>query len=68
MTMYGMRDHYRQTTYDWRSRLRQNKDLIVKKWGAAVFEDYDRYLSTCVKSFEKNWQSLHQFSLRRLGN
>ncbi|MEZ4749738.1 MAG: hypothetical protein R3B54_03655 [Bdellovibrionota bacterium] len=40
--------------------------MIREKWGSQVYEDYDRYLSTCIKAFENNWQSLHQYSLKRL--
>jgi cyclopropane-fatty-acyl-phospholipid synthase len=31
-----------------------------------VYDDYERYLSTCVKGFEKHYQSLAQYSLRRI--
>lgn len=64
--MKARRPHYRETTWHWRERLRQHEKEIVQKWGKQVFVDYDRYLSTCIKSFEQNWQSLHQFSLKRL--
>ena len=66
MEMKSRRMHYRETTWHWRDRLRKNETLIREKWGSQVFEDYDRYLSTCVKAFENCWQSLHQFSLKRL--
>ena len=47
-------------------RLRKNDALIRSKWGDKVFEDYDRYLSTCVTGFEKHYQSLAQYSLKRI--
>jgi cyclopropane-fatty-acyl-phospholipid synthase len=31
-----------------------------------VFDDYDRYLSTCVRAFDKFYSSLAQYELRRL--
>jgi cyclopropane-fatty-acyl-phospholipid synthase len=37
-----------------------------QKWGDQVFEDYDRYLSTCVTAFDKHYSSLAQYSLRRI--
>ena len=41
-------------------------DVILKKWGQQVFDDYDRYLSTCVYAFDKHYQSLAQYQLRRI--
>jgi len=64
--LYSMRDHYRATTAEWLARLRKHEGVIREKWGNQVFVDYDRYLSTCVEAFINNWQSLHQYSLRRL--
>jgi cyclopropane-fatty-acyl-phospholipid synthase len=66
MEMYSMRDDYKKTTQEWLNRLERNEAKVLQKWGKQVYGDYVRYLSTCVKAFEKNWQSLHQFSLRRL--
>ncbi len=66
MEMKSRRRHYRQTTFQWREGLRKHEKEIRAKWGDQVFVDYDRYLTTCVKAFEQNWQSLHQFSLKRL--
>ncbi len=66
--MHSMRDHYRATCAAWLAGLRKHESVIREKWGSQVYTDYDRYLSTCVKAFIENWQSLHQFSLRRLGN
>jgi cyclopropane-fatty-acyl-phospholipid synthase len=61
-----MRDHYRKTTEHWLMRLEKNEKLIRKNFGDPVYEDYQRYLSTCIRAFINHWQSLHQFSLRRL--
>lgn len=57
---------YKRTTEHWRQRLRDHEKLIRERWGAQVFEDYDRYLSTCVRAFEMHYQSLAQYSLRRI--
>jgi cyclopropane-fatty-acyl-phospholipid synthase len=58
--------HYKRTTEHWRQRLRDHEQVIVEKWGRKLFDDYDRYLSTCVRGFEMHYQSLAQYSLRRI--
>jgi cyclopropane-fatty-acyl-phospholipid synthase len=60
------REDYKKTCEHWRSRLRDHKELITQKWGAQLFIDYDRYLSTCVRGFEMHYQSLAQYSLKRI--
>ncbi|WP_411888286.1 class I SAM-dependent methyltransferase [Hydrocarboniphaga effusa] len=60
------REHYARTTTEWRARLRQNEGQIRENWGDAVYVEYERYLSACVMAFEEGYQSLAQFSLRRL--
>ena len=64
--MHSRRLHYRRTTFEWRRRLRDHEAEIRQKWGSQVFEDYDRYLSTCVTAFDKHYSSLAQYSLRRI--
>lgn len=58
--------HYQKTCTHWRQRLRDHEKVIRDKWGAKVFEDYDRYLSTCIRAFDMHYQSLAQYSLRRI--
>lgn len=58
--------HYERTTFLWRERLRKNEKKIRATWGDKVFDDYDRYLSTCVTGFQKHYQSLAQYSLKRI--
>jgi cyclopropane-fatty-acyl-phospholipid synthase len=60
------REHYGRTCEHWRSRLRDHQDVITARWGAKLFADYDRYLSTCIRGFEMHYQSLAQYSLRRI--
>lgn len=57
---------YLKTTWHWRDRLRKNEARIRAQWGDKTYEDYDRYLSTCVRGFEKHYQSLAQYSLKRI--
>jgi cyclopropane-fatty-acyl-phospholipid synthase len=66
MEMKTRREHYGKTCWHWRDRLRKNEALIRQKWGDKTFDDYDRYLSTCVRGFDKHYQSLAQWSLRRI--
>ena len=58
--------HYLRTCEHWRQRLRDHEAVIKERWGAQLFADYDRYLSTCVRGFEMHYQSLAQYSLRRI--
>jgi cyclopropane-fatty-acyl-phospholipid synthase len=60
------REDYRRTTTLWRERLRTHEATIRDRWGDRVFEDYDRYLSTCIRAFARHYQSLAQWSLRRI--
>jgi cyclopropane-fatty-acyl-phospholipid synthase len=63
--MRTQRESYGRTTGEWLRRLRANEKLIRGKWGDQVFEDYDRYLRTCVKAFDSHWSSDVQMKLRR---
>jgi cyclopropane-fatty-acyl-phospholipid synthase len=60
------RTDYQKTCQAWLDRLRDHEGVIKKKWGDQVFVDYDRYLSTCVWAFDKHYQSLAQYSLKRI--
>ena len=64
--MHSRRMDYRRTTHEWRKRLRDHEVEIREKWGDQVFDDYDRYLSTCVNAFDKHYSSLAQYALRRI--
>lgn len=68
MEVQTRRLHYKRTCEHWRQRMRDHKDLIVARWGQKLFDDYDRYLSTCVTGFEKHYQSLAQYQLKRIDN
>ena len=60
------RTDYQKTCQHWLDRMRDHKDVILAKWGQQTFDDYDRYLSTCVYAFDKHYQSLAQYQLRRI--
>jgi cyclopropane-fatty-acyl-phospholipid synthase len=63
--MRTQRESYGKTTGEWLRRLRANEKTIRGQWGDQVFDDYDRYLRTCVKAFESHWSSDVQMKLRR---
>ena len=54
-------------------RFRLNETKIKEKWGAmkmsdggTVWDNYERYLSTCVKAFANHWSSDVQMKLRQI--
>ena len=57
---------YGKTTAEWLRRMKMNEDLIRTKYGNKTYDDYDRYLSTCVKAFANHWSSDVQMKLRRI--
>lgn len=60
------RDDYRRTCEAWLSRLRDNESIIRARFGGERFEEYQRYLAACVRSFTMGYVSLCRFSLRRI--
>ena len=62
--MRTQRTCYGKTTGEWLRRLRANEAEIRETYGDAVFDDYDRYLRTCVKAFDSEWSSDVQMKLR----
>ncbi|MGC6491246.1 MAG: class I SAM-dependent methyltransferase [Myxococcota bacterium] len=60
------RTDYRKTTAEWLRRMRMHEDHIRKTWGDQLFDDYDRYLSTCVRGFDLFWCGDVQMKLRRV--
>src|SRR5262245_5267153 len=60
------REHYQRTTAEWLRRMKLQEKTIRQKWGDKVFDDYDRYLSTCVRAFDMHYSSLAQYELRRI--
>jgi cyclopropane-fatty-acyl-phospholipid synthase len=59
------RESYGKTTAEWLRRLKLNESVIRERWGDIVFNDYERYLSTCVKGFANEWSSDVQMKLRQ---
>lgn len=60
------REDYGKTTAEWLRRLRLHEARIRREWGDALFADYERYLSTCVRAFANHWSSDVQMKLRHI--
>lgn len=66
ITVKQRRRDYQRTTAEWLRRMKVHEAKIRETWGDKVFDDYDRYLSTCVRAFDQFYSSLAQYELRRL--
>ena len=66
LEVHTRREHYRDTSQAWLDRLIANRDRVVAESSEALFDDYRRYLSACVRSFDEGYQSLAQLVLRRI--
>ena len=66
LEMRTQRTCYQKTTAEWLRRLRLHEGDIRSKWGDQVFDDYDRYLSICVRNFDLHWGSDVQMKLRKI--
>lgn len=60
------REDYGKTTAEWLRRMREHEAHIRATWGDALFDDYERYLDTCVRGFANHWSSDVQMKLRRV--
>ncbi|MFT6158436.1 MAG: cyclopropane-fatty-acyl-phospholipid synthase [Myxococcota bacterium] len=64
--LHMLRTDYGKTVAEWLRRMRSHEVYIRKTWGDELFDDYDRYLRTCVIAFEKHWSGDVQMKLRRI--
>ncbi len=60
------RRSYGKTTAEWYRRMQEHEAHIRATWGDKVYDDYDRYLSTCVRAFDAHWSGDVQMKLRRI--
>lgn len=67
LEMRTQRTSYGKTTAEWLRRMKLHEATIRERWGDKVFDDYDRYLSTCVRAFDAHWSSDVQMKLRKIG-
>lgn len=61
-----LRVNYGKTTGEWLRRMRLHEAYIRERWGSQLFDDYERYLDTCVRGFANHWSSDVQMKLRRI--
>lgn len=66
LQMHMRREDYGKTTAEWLRRMQSHEAHIRATWGDQVYDDYDRYLSTCVRGFANHWSGDVQFKLRRI--
>ncbi len=64
--LHMRREDYGRTTAEWLRRMRQHESYIRDTWGGALFDDYERYLDTCVRGFAAHWSGDVQMKLRRI--
>ena len=60
------RESYGKTTGEWLRRMREHEPAIRKQWGDQVYDDYERYLDTCVRAFKNHWSSDVQIKLQQI--
>ncbi len=60
------RRDYGKTTAEWYRRMQSHEAHIRATWGDRVYDDYDRYLGTCVRAFDLHWSGDVQMKLRRI--
>jgi cyclopropane-fatty-acyl-phospholipid synthase len=62
------RRDYGRTTGEWLRRMREHEAYIRETWGDALFDDYERYLDTCVRGFSdaNQWIGDVQMKLLRV--
>jgi cyclopropane-fatty-acyl-phospholipid synthase len=66
LELHTRRTDYGRTTGEWLRRLREHEAEIRRTWGGKLFEEYERYLDTCVRGFASHWSSDVQMKLRRV--
>lgn len=66
LELHTRRTDYGRTTGEWLRRMRQHETYIRKTWGDQLFDDYERYLDTCVRGFANHWSSDVQMKLKRV--
>lgn len=66
LQLHTRRTDYGRTTAEWLRRMKMHEKTIRAKWGDTVYDNYDRYLSTCVRAFKNHWSGDVQMKLRRI--
>lgn len=66
LELHMRREDYGRTTAEWLRRMRLHEAAIRQTWGDPLFDDYERYLDTCVRGFAAHWSGDVQMKLRRI--
>ena len=59
---------YQKTLNAWLINLRNNKDLIARKYGHEIFDRYHRYFEATLRSVQNGYVDLLQLSLQKVLN
>jgi amino acid adenylation domain-containing protein len=62
------RNDYQLTLQAWLANLRNNKDLISRKYGHEAFDKYERYFEATLRSVQNGYIDLLQLSLQKVAN
>jgi cyclopropane-fatty-acyl-phospholipid synthase len=46
--------------------MKLHEKKIRETWGDQIYQEYDRYLSTCVRGFANHWASDVQMKLKKI--
>lgn len=57
---------YCKTASEWLNRLQANKSLIINKFEEKLYSNYERYLTSVIRTFKMRYLSLAQMSLKRV--
>lgn len=56
---------YVRTLAEWKKRLEENKAVVIRKYGQALYDHYIVYFDASSRCFETGYFDLYQVSLRR---
>ena len=57
---------YHKTAGEWLKRLEANRPLIINRFTEKLYSNYERYLTSVMKTFRMRYLSLVQMSLKRV--
>jgi len=57
---------YSKTASEWLKRLKANKSPIINRFDEELFSNYERYLTSVMRTFKMRYLSLAQMSLKRV--
>lgn len=57
---------YVRTLQVWKERFLQHEEIILKKYGEALFAHYNHYFDAAIRNFQDGYTSLLQMSLKKI--